>query len=73
MMGIFFVSLGIGGFLSGKLAKLTAIPQGETDISVLKNLYATAFTQQLGILFLASLGCLVLFAVIKFLLTNIKD
>ncbi len=25
MMGIFFVSLGIGGFLSGKLADLTAI------------------------------------------------
>lgn len=68
MMGIFFVSLGIGGFLSGKLAGLTAIPQGETNILVLKTLYASAFTQQLGILFIASLGCLVLFAIIKFLL-----
>jgi POT family proton-dependent oligopeptide transporter len=72
MMGIFFVSLGIGGFLSGKLASLTAIPSGETNITVLKTLYATAFTQQLGILFLASLGCLVLFAAIKFLLTHVK-
>lgn len=72
MMGIFFVSLGIGGFLSGKLAGLTAIPQGETNITVLKTLYATAFTQQLGILFIATLGCLVLFAVIKFLLTDIQ-
>jgi len=71
MMGIFFVSLGIGGFLSGKLASLTAIPAGETNIFVLKTLYATAFTQQLGILFIAALGCLVLFAVIKFLLTHV--
>lgn len=72
MMGIFFVSLGIGAFLSGKLADLTAIPQGETDISTLKTLYATAFAQQLGILFVASLGCLVIYAVIKFLLTRVK-
>lgn len=72
MMGIFFVSLGIGAFLSGKLASLAAIPPGETDIAVLKTLYATAFTQQLGILFVASLGCLIIFAVIKFLLTHVK-
>ncbi|KTD06441.1 Proton-dependent oligopeptide transporter (POT family) [Legionella gratiana] len=72
MMGIFFVSLGIGGFLSGKLAALTAIPPGETNIAVLKTLYAAAFAQQLGILFLAALCCLVLFAVIKFLLTHVR-
>jgi POT family proton-dependent oligopeptide transporter len=72
MMGIFFVSLGIGGFLSGKLASLTAIPQGETNLVVLKTFYATAFTQQLGILFVATLGCLVLFAVIKFLLIKVQ-
>ena len=72
MMGIFFVSLGIGGFLSGKLASLTSIPTGETNIAVLKSLYAAAFTQQLGILFIAAIGCLVLFAVIKFLLTRVK-
>lgn len=72
MMGIFFVSLGIGGFLSGKLASLTSIPTGETNIAVLKSLYAAAFSQQLGILFIAALGCLVLFAVIKFLLTRVN-
>lgn len=72
MMGVFFVSLGIGGFLSGKLASLTAIPQGETNILILKKLYATAFTQQLGILFIATLGCFVLYAVIKFLLTHVQ-
>lgn len=72
MMGIFFVSLGIGGFLSGKLASLTAIPPGETDLVILKALYATAFSQQLSILFVASLICVVLFAVIKFLLTKVQ-
>jgi POT family proton-dependent oligopeptide transporter len=72
MVGIFFVSLGIGGFLSGKLASLAAIPYGETNIALLKTLYASAFSQQLGILFFASLGCLVLFAVIKFLLIHIN-
>lgn len=72
MMGIFFVSLGIGGFLSGKLASLTSIPSGETNVAVLKALYAAAFTQQLRILFVASLGCVVLFALIKFLLTRVR-
>jgi POT family proton-dependent oligopeptide transporter len=72
MMGIFFVSLGIGAFLSGKLASLTAIPTGEKDITVLKTLYASAFNQQLGILFIASLGCVIIYAVIKFLLTHIE-
>ena len=73
MMGIFFVSLGVGGFLSGKLAGLTAIPQGETNILVLKTLYATAFMQQLGILFTATLICLIIYAVINFLLTRVSD
>lgn len=72
MMGIFFTSLGTGGFLSGKLANLTAIPQGETNINVLHHLYSTAFRQQLGILFTAAIGCLIIFAVIKFLLTRVK-
>jgi POT family proton-dependent oligopeptide transporter len=72
MMGIFFVSLGVGGFLSGKLSALTAIPAGETDIVVLKTLYASAFAYQLGILIVAGLLCIVLFAIIKFLLTNIQ-
>lgn len=71
MMGIFFVSLGIGGFLSGKLANLTAIPHGETNIVVLHSLYAAAFKQQLGILFIATVACLIIYAVIKFLLTRV--
>lgn len=72
MMGIFFVSLGIGGFLSGKLATLTAIPHGENNLEVLHSLYATAFRQQLGILFTATIACMLIYAVIKFLLTRVK-
>jgi POT family proton-dependent oligopeptide transporter len=72
MMGIFFASLGIGGFLAGKLASLSAIPKGETNVLILKNLYANAFTQQLWILIVATLGCLVLYAVIKVLLAEPK-
>lgn len=43
MMGIFFVSLGIGGFLAGKLATLTAVTTENTPLSVLKVHYAVSF------------------------------
>ncbi|MBA2650255.1 MAG: MFS transporter [Legionella sp.] len=69
MMGIFLVSLGLGGFLSGKLSTLTAIPKGERHILVLKSLYAKAFTLQLEILVIAGMACLVIFALIKYLVT----
>lgn len=69
MMGIFLVSLGMGGFLSGKLSGLTAIPEGETRVIVLKALYAKAFTQQLEILFVASLASILIYAAIRYLLT----
>jgi proton-dependent oligopeptide transporter, POT family len=72
MMGIFFVSLGIGAFLAGKLSALTAIPEGNTNILLLKTLYVNAFMHQLSILFIASLSCLVLFAIIQFLLRPVE-
>ncbi|OYV53893.1 MAG: hypothetical protein B7X00_01805 [Legionella sp. 21-45-4] len=44
MMGVFFVSLGVGGFLSGKLAALTAIPNGDNQTLVaLKLAYSASF------------------------------
>ncbi len=67
MMGIFFVSLGIGGFLSGKLADLTAIPLGETSTIVLKAHYAASFDHLLYILCGATLICIMLNLVIKYL------
>jgi proton-dependent oligopeptide transporter, POT family len=43
MMGIFFVSLGVGGFLSGKLANLTAIEDTQAPLRVIKLLYTKGF------------------------------
>jgi POT family proton-dependent oligopeptide transporter len=70
MMGIFLVSLGIGGFLSGKLAKLTAIPVGETSIEVLKVHYTTSFSQLLCILVGATLICAILNIAVKYLMSK---
>ena len=68
MMGIFLVSLGIGGFLSGKLAELTAIPIGETSIIALKAHYAASFSYLLTILFGTTLICVFLNLIIKHLM-----
>ena len=70
MMGIFFVSLGVGAFLSGKLANLTAIPIGETSTKILKAHYATAFSHLLYILVGLTLLCFFLNVLIKYLLTK---
>lgn len=70
MMGIFLVSLGIGGFLSGKLAELTAIPTGETSTIVLKAHYAASFTYLLYILCGATLLCVVLNGIIHYLMNK---
>jgi POT family proton-dependent oligopeptide transporter len=69
MMGIFFVSLGIGAFLSGKLAKLTAVPLDITSISQLKMHYASSFLSLLFILVGATLFCIILNAIIKKLMS----
>lgn len=70
MMGIFFVSLGIGGFLSGKLAALTAIPLGEISAISLKTHYANAFNHLLWILMVITLICFVLNYFVKQLMRN---
>ena len=64
-MGVFLASLGVGGFLSGKLAELTAIPSGELSLMELKAHYSMAFTQLLGVLVVATLLCVVLNQIIK--------
>ena len=70
MMGIFFVSLGIGGFLSGKLASLTAVSAKNLPITELKLDYAHSFTQLLLILLLATGIAAMLNRVIKKLLMS---
>ncbi|MDI9818215.1 MULTISPECIES: peptide MFS transporter [unclassified Legionella] len=70
MMGIFFVSLGIGAFLSGKLANLTAIKPGEVTVLQLKAHYTHTFTHLLLILLAAACFCFILNFIIKYLLNR---
>lgn len=55
MMGIFFASLGTGGFLSGKLAQITAVNDLNISMLHLKYHYAHALLILLFILFLSTL------------------
>lgn len=50
MMGIFFVSLGVGGYLSGKLAEMTAISTDKLASIDIQAHYAVAFGRLLWIL-----------------------
>ncbi len=56
MMGIFFVSLGIGGYLAGVLAKIATVAKGASYIDM-KDIYLHAFTDYLliavGIFFIS--------------------
>jgi POT family proton-dependent oligopeptide transporter len=65
MMGIFFVSLGVGGFLSGKLANLTAIEDTQAPLSVIKLLYTNGFINLSIILSLGLLFTLMIHLFIK--------
>ena len=56
MMGIFFVSLGLGGFYSGRLANLTAIPPEITDLNQIQTFYMHGFFR----LFIVLCGCFVI-------------
>jgi len=68
MMGIFFVSLGIGGFLSGKLAFITAVHQPKMSLMNLKMHYLHTFSTLFLILVVATVICAILNLVIKRLL-----
>lgn len=73
MMGIFFVSLGIGGFLSGKLAALTSINPLNLSTIDLKIHYNESFLTLLTILVGAVLICLLLNFLIKTMLASCED
>ena len=66
MTGIFFVSLGIGGYLSGKLAKLTAIPEALHNLAQIKNLYAYSFGTQIQILLIGIIITFIIFGFVQF-------
>ena len=60
MTGIFFVSLGIGGFVAGKLANYTAVNQTDTALTLLKTHYATGYFLLFKISCVALLVCYIL-------------
>jgi len=68
MMGVFFVSLGIGAFLSGKLASLTAVNPTDLSIAVLKSHYTMTFSKILFLAIIATGICFILNQMIKKLL-----
>lgn len=70
MMGIFFVSLGVGGFLSGKLATLTSISPDISSLVELKAHYSETFFNLLIILILATFICGLLTLLIKRILKS---
>lgn len=70
MMGIFFVSLGLGGYLSGKLATLTALSAKNLSIIEIKANYAHSFSILLTILLVSTCFCFILNYLIKILLTR---
>lgn len=72
MMGIFFVSLGIGGFLSGKLAILTAIDPANMSMADLKLHYGQTFTHLLYVLIIATMLSFVLNFLIKRMLVRTR-
>lgn len=73
MMGIFFVSLGIGAYLSGKLANITAVSDTQLSISALKIHYSHGFTTLLIILLAGTVIAFLLNRLIKKLLIQAQS
>lgn len=75
MMGMFFVSLGVGGFMAGKVANLAAIVPGEKSPLILKAHYASAFSHITYLMISLLLVCALLNRLIKYLLVDhsVKD
>lgn len=69
-MGIFFVSLGLGGFLSGKLAVITALPAHALSEAVIRAHYTAAFTKLFVILIGVTMVCYILTGVMRRLISE---
>ena len=70
LMGVFFVSLGLGGYLSGKLAILTAIPENISDLTTIKSLYLIGFSKLFIILIASVLVSFLLRKIFIYLMRN---
>lgn len=70
MIGIFFVSLGLGGYLSGKLAAITSIHSLSDSLFSIKMQYYQSFKYLLLILFAASIFSIMLNQIISWLMSQ---
>jgi len=70
MVGMFFVTLGLGAYLSGKLASLTAIPDLSMNIMQMKAVYAAGFMKQVYILIGVCVICFLIYRQIVRLLSK---
>jgi POT family proton-dependent oligopeptide transporter len=73
MMGIFFVSLGLGGKLAGFLADYAAIPSNMHDLATIKDLYKAAFLHYAEIALAATVLALIFTPFIKRLMQKDKE
>lgn len=69
MMGIFFVSLGIGGFLSGKLAKFAVIDNKAASVIQMKAQYLSGFQALVTIL----LGVFILTCLFSYIIKRLTQ
>ncbi len=70
MMGIFFISLGLGGKLAGVIADQAAIPDGMTNVSQIQAVYHHAFVVYFTLSLVAALISLALVPVLKKLIQS---
>lgn len=70
MMGIFFISLGLGGKLAGFFADISAIPQNLTDVAQIEHIYRHAFFIYFLICTAAGLVSLMLVPALKKLIAS---
>lgn len=68
MMGIFFISLGLGGKLAGLFADISAIPQTMTNVPAIEHIYQQAFFHYFVLCLFATLVSLVLVPILKTLI-----
>lgn len=70
LMGIFFVSLGLGGKLAGLIANFAAIPENFTSLTDMGRIYHHAFGIYMGLSAIMTLGSFLLVKWIKNLLAT---
>jgi POT family proton-dependent oligopeptide transporter len=73
MTGIFFVSLGLGAFLSGKLALLTAIKDNAPPLNIMLPQYQHGFFRMFLVSLAVSLLCGLLYFIINAQLKKLSD